>query len=90
MRRLLAILALGAVLGLGACGTPTKQEITTKAAGITTKAALERKLGKPRSFNKLGPIETWTYQASDGEVTFLITGDTVRLDVASGSKPEKK
>jgi len=29
--------------------------------------------------SKLGPIETWTYHAKDGEVTFLITGDVVRL-----------
>jgi len=90
MRRLLATLALGAVLVLGACGAPSTQEITRKAAGITAKADLEKKLGKPDSFNKLGPIETWTYKASDGQVTFLITGDTVRLDLAGGSKPEKK
>ncbi len=91
MRRFLAVLALGAALAFGACGGPmTKQEITTKAAGITAKADLEKKLGKPTSFNKIGPLETWTYKASDGEVTFIITGDTVRLDIAGGSKPEKK
>jgi hypothetical protein len=91
MRRLLTSLALAAALALVACGGPlTKQEITTKAQGITAKADLEKKLGKPASFNKLGPIETWTYKASDGEVVFLITGDTVRLDIAGGSKTEKK
>jgi hypothetical protein len=91
MRRLLATLALGLVLALGACsGQLTKQEITAKAAGITAKADLEKKLGKPTSFAKIGPLETWTYKASDGDVIFLITGDTVSLDIAGGSTPEKK
>jgi len=91
MRKLIATLALGLALALGACsGQLTKQEITRKAEGVTAKADLEKKLGKPTSFNKIGPLETWTYKASDGEVVFLITGDTVRLDIAGGSKPEKK
>ena len=91
MKRLLATLALAAALAFGACGGQmTKQDITRKAAGITAKADLEKKLGKPTSFNKIGPLETWTYKAADGDVTFLITGDTVRLDIAGGSKPEKK
>lgn len=90
MRRLLASLALGAALAFGACGGQmTKQELTKKAEGISAKADLEKKLGKPTSFNKIGPLETWTYKASDGEVIFLITGDTVRLDIAGGGKPEK-
>jgi hypothetical protein len=90
MRKLLTTLVLAAALALGACGGQmTKQEITTKAAGITAKADLEKKLGKPTSFTKIGPIETWTYKASDGDVVFLITGDTVRLDIAGGGKPEK-
>ncbi len=94
MRRFLATLALGAALAFGACGggQMTKQEITKKAEGIRTKAELEKKLGKPSSFNKIGPLETWSYKASDGDVIFIITGDTVRLDIAGGSaeKPEKK
>ena len=90
MRRLLATLALATALALGACGGQmTKQEITRKAEGITAKADLEKKLGKPTAFAKIGPLETWTYKASDGEVVFLITGDTVRLDIAAGSKAEK-
>ena len=91
MRRLLTTLALAAALALGACGGQlTKQEISKKAEGITAKADLEKKLGKPTSFSKIGPLETWAYKASDGEVVFLITGDTVRLDIAGGSKAEKK
>ncbi len=91
MAPLRRVLALGAALAFGACGGPmTKQEITKKAEGITAKADLEKKLGKPTSFNKIGPLETWTYKAADGDVTFIITGDTVRLDIAGGSKPEKK
>jgi len=94
MRRLLAALALAAALALGACGggTMTKQELTKKAEGVTTKAELEKKLGKPSGFTKIGPLETWTYKASDGDVIFIITGDKVRVDLAGGSgeKPEKK
>ena len=66
-------------LGLVACGPPSKHDILSKAEGVTSKAELEDVLGAPTERDKLGPLETWTYRAQDGEVTFVITGDTVRL-----------
>ena len=54
---------------------------------MTTKAELEQMLGPPDDRNKLGPIETWTYEVSDGKVTFLIAGDTVQLQATSDSDP---
>jgi len=71
----LAVLALG----LAACGPPTKHQILSKAESVQTKAELEAALGAPDDRNKMGPLETWTYEARDGRVTFLITGDMVRL-----------
>jgi len=76
------------VLGLVACGRGTKEDIVTKARDISTRAELERVLGKPDDITKLGPVETWRYRASNGEVVFLIVGDNVTLQ-AAGS-PEKK
>ena len=76
------------VLGLVACGRGTKEDIVAKARDISTRAELERVLGKPDDITKLGPVETWRYRASNGEVIFLIVGDNVTLQ-AAGS-PEKK
>lgn len=73
MRRLILALPLLLI----ACGDPTKAEIVKKAEGVDSRAALERVLGRPQSVDKLGPIERWIYKAKDGEVTFVITGDTV-------------
>jgi len=80
------VLALSAamLMSLSGCGNGTKQDILKKAEGATTKAQLESKLGKPEDFSKLGPVETWTYKASDGEVGFLIVGDTVTVKAAGG------
>jgi hypothetical protein len=80
MRRLLATLVLGAALTLGGCGKPTKQELTQKAAGVSTKDELTKRLGKPDKYFKLGPVETWTYQAKDGTLSFVVTGDKVVVD----------
>ncbi|MCW8131479.1 MAG: hypothetical protein KIS92_14110 [Planctomycetota bacterium] len=75
-------------LTLAGCGRGTKQDVLKKADGIGKKADLEKALGKPDSFSSsgIGPltIETWTYKASDGEVVFLITGDTVTIKAAGG------
>lgn len=81
MGRLAAVGVLCLGLALPACGSPSKQELLRKAEGATTKAELEKALGKPTKFEGggLGPItmETWTYTASDGEVVFVIAGNTV-------------
>jgi len=52
-------------------------------------AGLERALGKPDDITKLGPVETWRYKASNGEVIFLIVGDDVTLQAAGGSDTAK-
>ena len=58
-----------------------------KARSVSTRAELERALGKPSDIAKLGPVEQWTYKASNGTVAFLIVGDTVTLQ-AAGSGPD--
>ena len=73
-------------LGL-ACAPETKHDVLTKAERVTTKAELEKALGPPDDRHKLGPIETWSYEASDGKVTFLIAGDTVQIQATSDPDP---
>ena len=81
LRHFLCILLL---LVLAGCGKPSKAEILKKAEGAGTKAALEEALGLPDDVSKLGFIEQWTYNAGDGSVTFIITGDTVTLEITGG------
>ncbi len=83
-----ARLALGAGLLsvlLAACGEPSKQDILEKAEGIDSKAELKDALGDPDDINKVGPIEQWTYDAADGKVVFVITGDSITIKAAGGS-----
>lgn len=68
-----------------ACARETKHDLLQKAELVTTKAELEQILGPPDERHKLGPIETWTYEASDGKVNFLIAGNTVQLQATSDS-----
>ena len=81
MRKLTVWLSLAA-LALAACSPDSKHDMLSKTEDVRTKAELEAALGAPHDRDKVGPIETWTYRARDGEVTFLITGDTVRLKAA--------
>jgi hypothetical protein len=83
MKRRFAGLAIALILALVGCGPDTKHEILKKTENVETKADLEEALGPPDDRNKVGPIETWVYEASDGEVTFLITGETVRIQATS-------
>jgi len=78
-----------AVLGLVACGRVTKEDIVSKARDISKRAELERVLGRPDEISKLGPVETWRYKASNGEVIFLIVGDDVTLQAAGGHERAK-
>jgi hypothetical protein len=85
--------ALGSLLLIAAmvfagCGPPTKHEIVKKAEGVETKQELEAALGAPDDVDKLGPIERWTYSASDGAVEYLITGDAVALESTKDRKAE--
>lgn len=79
-----ALFACLVALPLAAC-EPSKADILEKAEGVTTKQGLRDALGQPDDIAKLGPIETWTYTADNGEVTFLIAGDAVTLKAAGGA-----
>jgi hypothetical protein len=76
---LLAVLLPGLLLG---CGEPSKSDLIEKARGVSTRERLREVLGEPQQLVKLGPLEKWTYLASDGEVSYLITGDSVALEFA--------
>jgi len=78
-----------AVLGLVACGRGTKEDIVSKARDVSKRAELERLLCRPDDISKLGPVETWRYKASNGEVIFLIVGDDVTLQAAGGHEKAK-
>lgn len=81
LRTILALLFAATLLV--ACGDPDKTEIIEKSRGVETSAALRDKLGDPDSIDKLGPIEKWTYKASDGSVVFMIAGDRVTIGATS-------
>ncbi len=87
-RSLLTALVLASALLAAACGEPSKGDILKKAEGVSEKARLEEILGRPDDISKLGPIEQWTYKASDGTVVFIITGDQVTMQATGG--PMKK
>jgi hypothetical protein len=91
MKSLFPSLMFTVALMLSGCGASsmTKQDVVNKTSNVKTKQELEKALGKPTNFNKLGPLETWTYQVKDGEVNFLITGDTVQLQATSDNKPKQ-
>lgn len=80
------LVAALAVLALTACGDSSKGDIIKKAEGADTKAKLEQALGKPGEVDKVGPVERWTYKASDGEVVFVIAGDTVTMQMTTDQK----
>ncbi|MBM3516054.1 MAG: hypothetical protein FJX59_20415 [Alphaproteobacteria bacterium] len=83
--RKVLIVAVAAVI-LAACGDPTKEDIVKRSEGIDTKQQLERVLGQPSDISKLGPVETWTYNAANGSVAFVIAGDRVTLSTTSDKK----
>ncbi len=78
MRQLAASILIA--LALAACdGAPsTLAEIVRKAEKAETRAEHERALGKPQKLTRNGPAETWTYKATDDEISFLVVGDSVR------------
>ena len=86
MRKTRAVV-LGAALifALAACGDPTKEDIIEKSRDVDTKTQLTDKLGKPDDIAKVGPVEKWTYKASNGTVVFIITGEKVALQTAGGN-----
>lgn len=86
MRRLAALLLALVVLAAGC--SRTKEDLLRKAEGVKTRGELESRLGRPDDITKLGPMETWRYTASNGEVVFVIVGDTVTLQAAG--RPERQ
>ena len=82
MTTLRVLVCAAVVLGLVACGRGTKEDIVAKTRDVSRRADLERVLGKPDDISKLGPVETWRYKASNGDVVFLIVGDEVTLQAA--------
>ncbi len=85
MRKLTsAAVACATLLAVAACGDPTKQQLVDKSRQAETRQQLEESLGKPDDLSKMGPVEKWTYNASDGSVTFIITGDAVTLQTTGG------
>lgn len=77
-----------AMLFVTACGGRTKEDIIQKARNVSTRSELEKALGKPDDIGKLGPVEQWTYKASNGQVVFIIVGEQVTLQ-ATGSSDKK-
>jgi hypothetical protein len=90
MQRRFAALAICflAVFVLTACGPSSKEDILAKAKDAKTRAQLETALGKPDDVSKLGPVEKWTYRARNGQVVFILFGETVTIEAAGPS--EKK
>lgn len=76
-------------LALVACGKPSKHDILQRAEGVKRKSELLEKLGEPSERGKLGPIETWSYAAKDGEVTFVVIGERVSIKT-TGDADEPK
>ena len=81
----LAAAALVAAM-VAACGDPTKEDIVKRSEGIDTKQQLEKVLGRPNDIAKLGPVETWTYNAANGTVSFVIAGDRVTVSATAEKK----
>ena len=83
----LGALTLALVFALAGCGPSSKEDMVAKARDVKT-AELERALGKPDDVRKLGPLEKWTYRAKNGQVVFVLVGDSVSLEVTAPA--EKK
>jgi hypothetical protein len=83
---LVGLLVAGLVVGC----SRSKEDLVEKSRNVSTRAELERALGKPSDISKLGPVEQWTYKASNGTVVFLIVGDKVTLQAAGGSPDETR
>jgi hypothetical protein len=84
---LLAGMCLAALLA--GCSR-SKEDLIEKSRSVSTRTELEQALGKPSDISKLGPVEQWTYKASNGTVVFLIVGDKVTLQATGGAADEKK
>jgi hypothetical protein len=84
--RIVPCIALALVLA--GCGPPSKEDLLAKAKDARTRTQLEKALGKADDVSKLGPVEKWTYKAKNGQVVFVLVGETVTIEAAGGG--EKK
>ena len=91
MRKIILVSLISGLvaLSLSSCGAPTKEDILAKARNVSSRSELEKALGKPDDIGKLGPVEKWTYKASNGEAIFVIVGDKVTLEVTGPSGTKK-
>ncbi|GAB4393520.1 MAG: hypothetical protein Tsb0032_13200 [Kiloniellaceae bacterium] len=80
MRAITKTLVISSLLLLAACFAPSKADLLKKAKGASTRAELEAALGEPSDVSKFGPIEKWSYKASDGTVVFVLAGDTITIE----------
>lgn len=81
MRLFGTTIALLGLLLLTGCFAPSKADLLKKSKDVGSRQELESVLGEPSEVSKVGPIEKWTYQASDGQVIFIIAGDTITFEV---------
>lgn len=88
-RGVLALFAVAALAASVGCGARSKHDILQKAEGVETKSELLDALGEPSERGKLGPVETWTYAAKDGNVTFVVLGNKVSMKTTSDADESK-
>ena len=88
-RTLVRLVGAVLLLVLAGCGPPTKEDLLSKARDIKTRAELEKALGKPTDIFRIGPVEMWSYKASNGTVVFLVEENAARLQ-APGTAPPKE
>lgn len=86
LKKLLLILTLSGALGLTTACDASKDDILQKAAKAETAEDLRKALGDPDELSKVGPIETWTYKASNGTVTFTLAAGSVTLSTTNDKK----
>lgn len=86
MRSWKLLLAAGLMLAVAACGKPTKESMLQKAGNAKKSAEVVALLGQPDDIGKVGPLEIWTYQASNGRVVFTMLADNVTLVVSEQGK----
>jgi len=87
-RMLTTVPCMVLALVFAGCGPPTKEDLLAKSRDVKTRTELEKALGKADDISKLGPIEKWTYKARNGQVVFVLVGETVTIEAAGGG--EKK
>ncbi|MBT5267483.1 MAG: hypothetical protein HOL85_21820 [Rhodospirillaceae bacterium] len=80
------IVLLAVCLALAGCLQEKKADLIDKSKGIETVAELEKALGKPKEVSKIGPLEQWIYEASDGKLVFSIVAGRVALEHTEDKK----